>query len=196
MYFVQNRVCWLSFWGFYDARTVRDTDFIRALYVSKTFSLVDMYENDSVLRASRARCPMGQGPVALTVGSVPRRIVPELRHFRWLLKINNQSNWRNSGTILRGTDPTVSATAPQCPVGVQCSMGPAGRSVLRVPTWTVACQDSVVLSPRRSARNVCRAVVNTAPTIVSTSVSNGGAWKTMTNERRYPGSSRWSVGVC
>ena len=33
-----------------------------------------------------------QGAVALTVGSVPRRIVPELRHFNWLLKMNNQSN--------------------------------------------------------------------------------------------------------
>ena len=33
-----------------------------------------------------------QGPFALTVGSVPRRIVPELRHFHWLLKMNNQSN--------------------------------------------------------------------------------------------------------
>ena len=26
------------------------------------------------------------------VGSVPRRIVPELSHFHWLLKINNRSN--------------------------------------------------------------------------------------------------------
>ena len=52
------------------------------------------------------------GAVALTVGSVPRRIVPELRHFHWLLKMNNQSNWRsNTKTILRGTDPTASATA-------------------------------------------------------------------------------------
>ena len=33
-----------------------------------------------------------QGAVALTVGLVPRRIVPELRHFHWLLKMNNQSN--------------------------------------------------------------------------------------------------------
>ena len=32
------------------------------------------------------------GAVALTVGSVPRRIVPELRNFNWLLKMNNQSN--------------------------------------------------------------------------------------------------------
>ena len=28
------------------------------------------------------------GTVALTVGSVQRRLVPELRHFHWLLKIN------------------------------------------------------------------------------------------------------------
>ena len=34
----------------------------------------------------------GPGVVALTVGSVPHRIVPELRHFYWLLKMNNQSN--------------------------------------------------------------------------------------------------------
>ena len=32
------------------------------------------------------------GAVALTVGSVPRRIVQELRHFHWLLKMNNRSN--------------------------------------------------------------------------------------------------------
>ena len=48
----------------------------------------------------------------LTVGSVPRtmtRIVPKLRHFHWLLKMNNQLNLRNLGTILRASDPTVSA---------------------------------------------------------------------------------------
>ena len=44
-------------------------------------------------------------------GSVPSRIVPKLRHFHWLLKMNNQLNRRNSKTILHGTDPTVSATA-------------------------------------------------------------------------------------
>ena len=49
----------------------------------------------------------------MVVGLVPRRIVPELRHFHWLLKMNNQSNWRHSKTVLRGTDPTVSATAPK-----------------------------------------------------------------------------------
>ena len=32
------------------------------------------------------------GAVALTVGSVTRRIVSELRHFHWLMKMNNQSN--------------------------------------------------------------------------------------------------------
>ena len=31
------------------------------------------------------------GAVALTVGSVPRRIVPKLRHFHWL-KMNNELN--------------------------------------------------------------------------------------------------------
>ena len=45
--------------------------------------------------------------------TVPRRIVPKLRHFHWLLKMNNQRNCRNLGTTLRGTDPTVSATAPR-----------------------------------------------------------------------------------
>ena len=55
-----------------------------------------------------------QGAVVLTVGSVPHRIVPELRHFHLLLemKLNNQSNWHNSNTVLRGTGPIVSATAP------------------------------------------------------------------------------------
>ena len=50
--------------------------------------------------------------VALTIGSVPRRIVPKLRQFQWLLIFNNQLKWRNLGTILRGADPTVSAAAP------------------------------------------------------------------------------------
>ena len=53
-----------------------------------------------------------QGDVALTVGLVPHRIVPKLRHLHWLLKMNNQFNWHNLGTMLCGTDPTVSATAP------------------------------------------------------------------------------------
>ena len=56
-----------------------------------------------------------QGAVALTVGSVPRRTVPELRHFHCWLKMNNQSNLRTflrQKIVLRGTDPTVSATAP------------------------------------------------------------------------------------
>ena len=52
------------------------------------------------------------GGVALTVGSVPRRIGPKLRQFDWLFIFNNQWKWRNLGTILRGTDPTISATAP------------------------------------------------------------------------------------
>ena len=33
-----------------------------------------------------------EGAVALTVGSAPRSIVPELRHFHWLLKMNYQLN--------------------------------------------------------------------------------------------------------
>ena len=55
-----------------------------------------------------------QGAVALTIGSVPR-IIPKLRLFHWLLKMNNQCNLRHLGTILRGPDPTVSATAPRGP---------------------------------------------------------------------------------
>ena len=43
---------------------------------------------------------LNQGAVALTVWSVPRRIVPKLRHFHWLLKMNYQWKWRNLGTIL------------------------------------------------------------------------------------------------
>ena len=41
---------------------------------------------------SRTSEMWGRGAVALTVGSAPREIVPELRHFHWLLKMNNQSN--------------------------------------------------------------------------------------------------------
>ena len=52
-----------------------------------------------------------QEAVALVVGSVPRRIVPKLDHFHWLLFFNNQWKWRNLGTILRGPDPTISTTA-------------------------------------------------------------------------------------
>ena len=33
-----------------------------------------------------------QWAVALMVGSVPRRIVPKLCHFHWLLKIDNHLN--------------------------------------------------------------------------------------------------------
>ena len=37
-------------------------------------------------------CGHHLGAVALTIGSAPRRIVPKLRHFHWLLKMNNQCN--------------------------------------------------------------------------------------------------------
>ena len=47
---------------------------------------------------------------AVTMGSVPRRTVFELRQFDWLFIFDNQWKWRNSGTIVRGTDP--SAPAP------------------------------------------------------------------------------------
>ena len=40
---------------------------------------------------------------ALTVGSVPRRILPKLRHLHWLLK-NNRLNLRNLGTIIYTLD--------------------------------------------------------------------------------------------
>ena len=53
----------------------------------------------------------GLGAIALTIWWVARRIVFELRQFDWLFIFNNQLKWRNSGTILRGTDPTVNATA-------------------------------------------------------------------------------------
>ena len=59
----------------------------------------------------------------LEVGLVPRRIVPKLCHFQWLLKMNLLSNWRNLGPILRGTDPTVSATAPRVFAPVSCRRG-------------------------------------------------------------------------
>ena len=51
------------------------------------------------------------GAVALKVGSAPRRNVPKVRQFNLLFIFNNQWNWRNLATTLRGTDPTVSATA-------------------------------------------------------------------------------------
>ena len=62
------------------------------------------------------------GAVALTVGSVQRRIIPNLCQFHWLFIFNNQKKWRNNlGTILRGTDPDVSATAPCSPNAVHWS---------------------------------------------------------------------------
>ena len=69
--------------------------------------------------ALTGRAWSAQGAVALTVGSVPRRIFLKLRQFHWLFIFNNQWKWRSTlGTILRGTDPTVSATVqrpPECP---------------------------------------------------------------------------------
>ena len=52
------------------------------------------YENLPKYRSYRVSntAPRFRGVVTLTVELVPRRIVPELRHFNWLLKINNQSN--------------------------------------------------------------------------------------------------------
>ena len=64
--------------------------------------------------------PCAASPAASTPGgrctsggiSVPRGIVPELRRFRRLLKMNDDSNWRHSKTtVLRGTDPIASAMA-------------------------------------------------------------------------------------
>ena len=76
----------------------------------------------------------GIGGVALTVGSVPSRIVPKWRQFDWLFLFNNQRKWRHLGTILRGTDPTVSAPAP-IPVGSRfcCLRLPRQRSDLLAP---------------------------------------------------------------
>ena len=39
--------------------------------------------------SSTTAADIASGAVALMVGLVPRRIVPELSHFHWLLKINN-----------------------------------------------------------------------------------------------------------
>ena len=52
----------------------------------------DDADNDAVIRAFGVTTVTFQGAVALTVGSVPRRIVPNLRHFHWFLKMNNQLN--------------------------------------------------------------------------------------------------------
>ena len=49
-------------------------------------------ESALILRLHPQSGASPRGAVALTVGSAPRRIVPELRHFHWLLKMNNQSN--------------------------------------------------------------------------------------------------------
>ena len=48
----------------------------------------------------------------INYGSAPRSIVPKWRQFNWLFFFDNQRKWRHSGTIIRETDPTVSATAP------------------------------------------------------------------------------------
>ena len=50
------------------------------------------------------------GAVALKAGSAPRRNVPKLRQFNLLFIFNNQWDWRNLATTLRGTDPTDRST--------------------------------------------------------------------------------------
>ena len=52
-------------------------------------NLRDVFKNRVVdANSSQPRAIMGA--VALTVGSVQSRIVPKLRHFHWLLKLNKQ----------------------------------------------------------------------------------------------------------
>ena len=41
-----------------------------------------------------------------------------LRHWHWLLTMNDQSNWRNSKMVLRGTNPI--ASAPDIAIAVVC----------------------------------------------------------------------------
>ena len=52
------------------------------------------YKNLPEYRSYRVgnTAPRDPGTVALTVGSVPRRIVPKLSHFHWPSKMNNQLN--------------------------------------------------------------------------------------------------------
>ena len=79
-----------------------------------------------------------QGAVALTIGSVPRRTILELRQFDWLFIFNNQWKWRNSGMILRGTNPTISATAPWTLYVIHWSSGGEGHNYrLDLVIWLV-----------------------------------------------------------
>ena len=77
--------------------------------------IINSKKNLTILVAAQDVLPNPAHEYHLTVASVPRRIVPKLGHFNWLLKMNNQLNCHNLGTILRGTHPTVSATAPRIP---------------------------------------------------------------------------------
>ena len=50
---------------------------------------MDILKGNCKLKYSRMHADP-PGAVALTVGSAPRRILPKLRHFHWLLKMINQ----------------------------------------------------------------------------------------------------------
>ena len=77
------------------------------------FRYVNLESNLSALHVC-VRNSGNRGPaIALTIGSVPRRTVSEWRQFDRLFIFDNRWKWRNSGSILRGTDPTVSANGPQ-----------------------------------------------------------------------------------
>ena len=77
----------------------------------------------------------GQGAVALTVGSAPRRNV-----FKYVLLFifDNQYKSRNSGTILRGTDHTVSATTHRGPLHQRYRIGPVRRIVFEYANNLIA----------------------------------------------------------
>ena len=70
------------------------------------------------------------GAVALTVGSVPRRIIPELRHFHWLLKMNNQS----IDVIQKRSYVGAILLLVQRPPAAQHDLGPYAWSTNSLPT--------------------------------------------------------------
>ena len=103
---------------------------------------------------------VNQGAVALTIGSVPRRTVFELRQFDCLFIFNNQWKLRNSGTILRGTNPTVSATAPRILAPMQLG-GPMALTLHLHDTQIIARQNrhflrSLTPPPRTSVDKATR----------------------------------------
>ena len=98
---------------------------------------------------------VNQGAVALTIGSVPRRTVFEWRQFDWLFIFNNQWKLRHSGTILRGTNPTVSATAPRILATMQLG-GPMALTLHLHDTQIIARQNRHFLRSHSAAAYECR----------------------------------------